>query len=94
MPRAPSTTCAPFACHVQSRGALPFFTRFYVTSPIPLPAQPAQSLPAVASGERMLPARENFRSSKLAPVMMTTLSLIPDMKPCFPCENRSRTTLR
>jgi hypothetical protein len=68
---------------VQSRGALPFFTRFYVASPIPLPAQPAQSLLAVASGGRMLPARENFRSSELAPVMMTTLSSIPGMTFCF-----------
>jgi hypothetical protein len=46
-----------------------FFTRFYVASPFSLPAQTAQSLLAVASGGRMLPARENFRSSELAPVM-------------------------
>jgi len=51
-----------------------------VTSPIPLPAQPAQSLLAAASGGRILPALENFRTSELAPVMTTTLSLIPGMK--------------
>ena len=66
---------APCACHVQSRGALPFFTRFYVASPIPLPADAAQSLLAAARGGRMLTARENFRSSELAPVITTTLSL-------------------
>ena len=48
-----------------------------VASPIRLPAEPARR-----SG-RMLPACENFRSSKLAPVMTTTLSLIPSMKSCF-----------
>jgi hypothetical protein len=40
-----------------------------VASPIPLPAQPARR------GGRML--------SELAPVMTTTLSLIPGMKFCF-----------
>jgi hypothetical protein len=57
---------------------------FYVASPIPLHAQPAQSLLAAASGRRMLPARENFRSSELARAMTTTLSLIASMKFCFP----------
>jgi hypothetical protein len=41
-----------------------------VASPIPLPAQPARR------GGRML--------SELAPVMTTSLSLIPGMKICFP----------
>ena len=31
----------------------------------------------------MLPARENFRSSELAPLMTTTLSFIPGMKFCL-----------
>jgi hypothetical protein len=60
---------------VQSRGALPFFTRFNVASPVSLPAQPAQSLLAAASGGRML--------SELAPVMATTLPLIPSMTFCL-----------
>ena len=66
------------------------FTRFYVASLIPLPARPAQSLLAAASGGRMLPARENFRSSELAPVMTTTLSLIPGMKFCVLSSARSQ----
>jgi hypothetical protein len=46
------------------------FTRFYVASPIPLPAQPAR--------------RDGRMLSELAPVITTTLSLIPGMKFCFP----------
>jgi hypothetical protein len=65
---------------VQSRGALPFFTRFYVASLVSLPAQPAQSPLAAASGGRILPARENFRSSELASVITTTLSLSPAIR--------------
>jgi hypothetical protein len=61
---------------VQSRGVLPLLTRFYVALPIPLPAQPAQSLLAAASGARILTARENFRTSELAPVTLSSLSLL------------------
>ena len=39
---------------MQSRGALPFFTRFYVALPILLPAQPARR------GGPMLTAREKL----------------------------------
>jgi len=49
---------------------VPFFYALLRGLAYSLPAQPARR------GGRMLPARENFRSSELAPVMTTTLSLI------------------
>ena len=54
----------PFACHVQRRGALPFFTRFYVAPPIP-PPHSACPKPA-RRGERLANAARSRKLSELA----------------------------
>ena len=72
-PPAPAIRRARATCEAAARFR---FTRFYVASPIPLPAQPAQSLLAAASGGRM--------RSEPAPMISTTLSLISCVTFSFP----------
>jgi len=59
--RAEHDVRKPSDCHLQSRSASPFFTRFYLALPIPLPAQ----LPGAAGECSPLAKTFRVRSSLL-----------------------------